>query len=165
MRSEQQRLTATERANLTAYLDGELNEAESHAIATKLTQSVSARREKEALERTWELLDHLTRPKAPDDFKSRTVSQASQAGALDDRLVDVAGRSARLAGRVLVAFAVMLLTVGVAYALTRWVWPDPSARLARELPVAEHLDEYREVGNFEFLKQLDELPAFNEDAK
>lgn len=165
MGSEQQRLTAAERANLTAYLDGELNEAEAHALATKLTQSVSARREKDALERTWELLEHLPRPKAPEDFTARTVSQASTKGALDDRLVDVAGRSMRVAVRVLIAAAVMLFTVGTSYAVTRWVWPDPSSRLVRELPVAEHLDEYREVGSFDFLKQLDELPAFNEDIK
>ena len=44
---EQQRLSPGERANLVAYLDRELNEAETRAITTKLTQSVTARRELE----------------------------------------------------------------------------------------------------------------------
>ena len=53
MASETQRLTDAERANLVAYLDGELNEAETRALGTKLTQSVTARREIESLQKTW----------------------------------------------------------------------------------------------------------------
>ncbi len=68
---EQQRLTPAERSNLVAYLDGELNEAESRAIATKLTKSATARREIEGLEKTWELLELLPRPKASEDFTAR----------------------------------------------------------------------------------------------
>lgn len=161
----EQRLSAAERANLVAYLDGELNEAESRALATKLTHSVSGRREREALERTWELLEYLPRPQAPEEFTSRTVSQAQNLGAADDLLAHVAGKTARLTVRIAACLGIALVTVGVAYASLRWLWPDPTARLARELPLAEHLDEYREVGSFDFLKQLDESPAFNEDAE
>jgi hypothetical protein len=41
---------------------------------------------------------------------------------------------------------------------TRWLWPDPTSRLVRDLSLAEHLDEYRDVGSFEFLHLLDEIP-------
>ena len=61
---ESQRLSPAERDNLVAYLDGELPDGESRRIATKLTSSPTARREVEALERTWQLLDHLPRPQA-----------------------------------------------------------------------------------------------------
>src|SRR4051794_34751846 len=71
----EQRLSQVERGNLVAYLDGELNEPETRAIATKLTQSVSARREAEALEKTWELLEYLPRPKAGPEFTARTLSE------------------------------------------------------------------------------------------
>jgi hypothetical protein len=165
MAAEQQRLTLAERANLIAYLDGELNEAESRALAAKLTQSVSARREKEALERTWELLEFLPRPQPPADFATRTATQAEGLGALDDKLVDVAGRTARLGGRLLVSAGIAAGTLLASYVAMRWVWPDRTARLVQDLPLAEHLDEYRELGNFEFLKQLDESAAFNEDLK
>ena len=47
--------------------------------------------------------------------------------------------------------------------LTHWVWPNPTARLARDLPIAEHLDEYRDVGTFEFLETLATAPEFNSD--
>jgi len=163
MASDQLRLTTIERANLVAYLDGELTEAESGSLAAKLTSSISARREVEALEKTWELLDHLPRPQAPPEFTERTLSQAQAAASLDDRLVDVAGKTARRVLRAAAVIVAVSSAIGFSYAATRWLWPDPSARLARDLTVAEHLDEFREVGTFEFLKSLDDEPAFNED--
>ena len=59
--------------------------------------------------------------------------------------------------------AVGLLAFGVGYALVHWVWPNPSERLTRDLPIAEHLDEYRDVGSFEYLKELVESPEFDAD--
>jgi anti-sigma factor RsiW len=163
MAAEQQRLTSAERANLVAHLDGELTEDESHAIASKLTQSVSARREVESLEKTWELLDYLPRPKAPDDFTAKTLTQVQSLEGKGDQMVEVAGKAARHLVRALVCAAVALLTLGIGYISTRWVWPDRTARLARDLSVAEHLKEYQEVGgSFEFLKGLDEMPSFND---
>ncbi len=83
---DQQRLSIDERANLVAYLDGELNDAQTRAIATKLTQSLTARKEVEALQKTWELLDLLPRPKASEDFTARTLSVATQPGGRPDRV-------------------------------------------------------------------------------
>ena len=59
--------------------------------------------------------------------------------------------------------ALGLLAFGVGYALIHWVWPNPSERLTRDLPIAEHLDEYRAVGSFEYLKELVESPEFDAD--
>jgi hypothetical protein len=158
---DQQRLTPAERANLVAYLDGELAEAESRVIATKLTRSATARRELEVLQKTWELLDHLPRPKASDTFVERTLTEvntlAAQGGRLESAFMQAAGRALRVS----VWVAASLAAFGLGVVLTRWVWPDPSARLARELPVAEHLDEYRDVGTFEFLETLYTSPEFS----
>jgi anti-sigma factor RsiW len=155
---DQQRLSIDERANLVAYLDGELNDAQARAIATKLTQSLTARKEVEALQKTWEMLDLLPRPKASEDFTARTLSVATQQG--DDRLSSAASDVARrlVMGLAWTLASATLFLVG--YFLTSRVWPDPSARLARDLPIAESLDEYRDVGSFEFLQQLDESPEF-----
>jgi len=156
---DQQRLSIDERANLVAYLDGELNDAEARSIATKLTQSLTARREVDALQKTWELLDFLPRPKATEDFTARTLSMAAQAR--DGRIASAANDLVRRAGIGLaLAFTSALLFV-LGYFLALRVWPDPTARLARDLPIAESLDEYRDVGTFEFLEQLDSSPEFN----
>jgi anti-sigma factor RsiW len=153
-RPEQLRLSSDERADLVAYLDGELPEAHTRVISTKLTQSATARREVEILKKTWELLDFLPRPKAPPEFSERTISHIHR--------LELEGRSweplvaswSTQAGRVVVYAIAAGLSLGAGYAATRWVWPDPTERVVRELTLAERLDEYLEVGSFEFLRQL-----------
>jgi anti-sigma factor RsiW len=163
MGPDQQRLTPGERANLVAYLDGELDDADARAIATKLAHSATARREVETLEKTWDLLEYLPRQKASEDFAARTLSVVWRNDAEGNKLGSALLTNAQ---RVLVAFAWMalgLLAFGVGYAVVHWVWPNPSERLTRDLPIAEHLDEYRAVGSFEYLKELVESPEFDAD--
>jgi hypothetical protein len=52
------------------------------------------------------------------------------------------------------------ISAGAGFAFTRSVWPDPTKRLVQDLTLAEHLDEYLEVGSFEFLKELAESNEF-----
>jgi hypothetical protein len=162
MNRDQQRLSPAEHENLVAYLDGELNEAESRAIAAKLTYSLTARRELDALERTWQLLDLLPRPQASADLTAKTLAQIEQQALQQDLWFHSANQTLRWAWQALALTVSLLLTLGAGYAGTRWLWPDPMARLARELTLAESLDEYRDVGSFAFLQQLDESPEFNE---
>jgi anti-sigma factor RsiW len=165
MAVESLRLSQEERANLVAYLDGELTEAESAALAAKLTQSMSARREVELLEATWELLEHLARPQVPADFTERTITLAAGAGVLDDRLANLASGSARIMAQWLLAAACLVVALGVGYSAARWAIPDRSSRLARNLTIAERLDDYRAAGSFEFLRQLDESTDFKEPSE
>lgn len=158
---EHHRLSPDERADLVAYLDGELPETQAEVIATKLSQSMTARREVESLRRTWDLLDLLERPLAPDDFATRTLSQAAAFDGRGDRLATAASRVARkvVLAAICAVAAGVLFTAG--YVATAHAWPNPSARLARDLPIAESLDAYREVGGIEFLRQLDAAPEFH----
>jgi anti-sigma factor RsiW len=158
---EQLRLTPDERADLVAYVDGELPEAMQRALSTKLTQSATARREVEMLRKTWELLGHLTFPEVDPRFSERTITEIRRL-----ELGNPAWSSSvkALSGRLMLAGAYALLgivSLGIGYAATRWLWPDPSARLVRELSLAEHLEEYLEVGSFDFLKELAESTDFN----
>jgi len=159
----EQRLTPTERANLVAYLDGELNEAEARAIATKLTLSPTARREVEVLEKTWELLDHLPRSKASDHLTARTLSEVRVLDQQGGRFESAARQVARRVSRALLWSAASLLAFGLGYLLIHWLWPDRTARLARDLTIAEHLDEYQDVGSFDFLRALSDSPEFGSD--
>jgi anti-sigma factor RsiW len=160
---DQQRLTPAERANLVAYLDGELNDAESQAIATKLTKSATARREIEALERTWELLEFLPRPKASEEFTARTLSEVNQLSVAGDQLESAVRRTLVKTGQVVAWVLVSFLAIVIGFAVMRWAWPNPTARLARDLSIAEHLDEYRDVGSMEFLDGLALTPEFSSD--
>ena len=54
-----------------------------------------------------------------------------------------------------------VLLFGLGYLLVARVWPNPTARLARDLTIAESFDEYRDVGTLEFLELLDTSTDFN----
>ncbi|MGC8638889.1 MAG: anti-sigma factor family protein [Isosphaeraceae bacterium] len=150
----EQRLTPEERANLVAYLDGELTENEERRIATKLSQSRTARLEVESLKQTWELLEHLPRPQASADFPERMMTSI--------RTMESKAHSwetaAQLWGTQIAKMAVCLLvaaaSLATGFALCRWAWPDPAIRIAQNLSLAEHLDEYQEVGSFQLLEEL-----------
>jgi len=163
-RPEQLRLSPDERDDLVAYLDGELPEAHTRVISTKLTQSATARREVEILKKTWELLDFLPRPKAPPEFSERTISHIHRLELEGHSWEPLVASWSAQAARVVVYVIAVGLSLGVGYALTRWAWPDPTARMARDLTLAEHLDEYLEVGSFEFLSQLAASKEFGPQA-
>jgi anti-sigma factor RsiW len=149
-----QRLSPEERANLVAYIDGELTETESRAIATKLSLSPVARREVDTLKKTWDLLEQLPRPPASADLTERTLTSIR---AIESKALSwgqATGTWFSHALKLAIGLGVAAISLGLGFVLTRWVWPDPAARLARELSLAEHLEEYQEVGSFELLDQL-----------
>ena len=157
---EQLRLTPDERADLVAYVDGELPEAHSRLISTKLTHSATARREVEILQKTWEMLDHLLLPRATESFADKTISQIRRLESKDHAwMPGLAAWSSRLA-RAMVYAIVGAGFLASGFALTRWIWPDPTTRLVQDLTLAEHLDEYLDVGSFEFLRQLADSKEF-----
>ena len=159
-RPDQLRLTPDERADLVAYVDGELPEGHAQTIATKLTKSATARREVEMLQKTWEMLDYLALPQVTDRFTEKTVSHI--------RRLELQGRSwepilaawsARV-GRLAVYLLLAGVFLGLGYSLARWVWPDKTERLVRDLTLADHLEDYLEIGSFEFLSRLAESSEF-----
>lgn len=158
------RFTPEERDNLTAYLDGELEEKVAAEIEHKLTRSEVARREVEILSRTWDLLNLLPRPHVSEEFSRKTMSMArleSRPPSWDwyTRLTVGVRRTA-----VLTAWCAGL--AALAYlgfqATNRWI-PDPSRKLVDELPLIENLDHYREIGDIEFLNQLQKSGLFKDE--
>jgi anti-sigma factor RsiW len=156
----EQRLNPEERANLVAFIDGELTDEESRALATKLSHSPTARREVESLKQTWELLENLPRPRASSNLSERTLTSIQAVESKGEEIRQTArvwvGRLARTVASMLIA----LTALAVGFGLTRWLWPDPAARLIRDLSLAEHLDEYQEVGSFNFLDELAQSREF-----
>ncbi len=157
---DQRRLNPEERANLVAFIDGELTEAESRALTTKLTHSATARREVELLKKTWEVLDNLPRPRVTDQFHERTLSYVRSIEIHKVRRFEPLRKGSSTA----IKFAACLLTAvassAVGYAVVRQAWPNPDERVVRDLSLAEHLDEYLEIGRFEFLDHLKNSTEF-----
>jgi anti-sigma factor RsiW len=163
-RPDQLRLTPDERVDLVAYIDGELPEAYARSIETKLTKSATARREVEMLRKTWALLDVLPRPQVTERFVEKTLSKIERLELKGRWWQPTLAAWSGLLGRVILCLLIGGSALGMGYAAARWVWPDPTARLVSDLTLAEHLDEYLEVGSFEFLSQLADSREFGADA-
>jgi hypothetical protein len=70
-------LNDDDRANLVAYLDGELDQQAARAVEERLSTDSEARTEASTLKKTWELLDHLPRTQPSTAFTSRTLQRIS----------------------------------------------------------------------------------------
>jgi anti-sigma factor RsiW len=157
---DHQRLRPEDRANLVAYVDGELAEAEARVLSTKITHSATARREVELLKKTWDALDKLPRPRVSDQFHDRTLSYIRSIELRKETRLAPFSAAFQGIGRL----AACLLVAGAAgvggYLAVRGLWPDADRRLAQELSLAEHLEEYQEVGDFDLLDALKRSPDF-----
>ena len=158
MENKLTRLTTEQRYALVAYLDGELNEAETEQIEKLLASSAVARTDVEFLGSTYDLLDELPRPKASSDFTEKTLATVR----LEDIQPDLT--QSRLykgtqKGLVLAGWSFVILVAGfLGYAATRYWMPQEHDILVQDLETIEHLDEYTEIGSLEFLERLSNSP-------
>ena len=165
-----------DRANLIAYLDGELDGEAARAWGARLSTDPAARAEAEALRRTWQLLDYLPRPEPSAAFTSQTLERVSA-------LRPVAIRSALRpplwrrpwvlgagwAASVLLAGVIGFLTVR---SMRPAAEPAPAAeepadsdqQLVRDLRVIENQRLYEHVGTIDFLRKLDAPDLFGDDS-
>src|SRR5690242_21472649 len=73
--SEPAPLSEQERADLVAYLDGELTGEAARALEAKLSLNPAIRAEADALRRTWDLLDFLPKSQPSPSFTHRTMER------------------------------------------------------------------------------------------
>ncbi len=162
------RLTAEQREDFVAYLDGELGERETATVEETLAESEVARREVEMLSRTWDLLEELPRVTASSQFSTRTLSSIQ----LDDvsgRITDRPWFRKIRRGAVLVIglACVCLSAVGGFLVTNRWV-PNDIDAIAHDYSVIENFHIYQQTGvdstesSLEFIEQLWKSGHFNE---
>ena len=127
-----------------AYLDGELDAAESRRVEELLANDPRVRAALQGLDRTWDLLDELDTPPVRDGFTQTTLEMVAVAAAKDaeaaraeaprrrrrGRLLAVAGSGGGRPGRLPDRPALL---------------PDANRQLLRDLPLLENLDQYREI--------------------
>src|SRR6266487_2718571 len=70
-------LSEQERADLVAYLDGEMGDRDARAMEAKINSDPVVRAEAEALQRTWDLLDYLPSQDPSPSFTHRTLERIS----------------------------------------------------------------------------------------
>ncbi|MCC6417264.1 MAG: hypothetical protein IT429_03345 [Gemmataceae bacterium] len=163
-------LSDEDRTNLSAFLDGELDEEIAHALEARLLKDPQARAEADALRRTWELLDYLPRTEASTSFTHRTLERLAVQSTSRPTLTAY-GRLpwwVRAAGWA----AVVVLAAGGGLTAAHLLFPRPAhqvegpefeARVARDLRVIENLRLYEHVDDLEFLRALEHPDLFGDD--
>ncbi len=159
------RLSADQRDDLVAYLDGELPDGQAQAIDQVLARSEVARHEVEALARTWEMLDALPIPKASAEFTERTMTTLRVAE-VPYNITDQPWFGYVKKGSVLAVWLAALgLSGWIGFAITTQAIPNPNDQLLDDLPVLQNLDDYQEVESIEFLEQLKKSGLFDTTAE
>ncbi len=154
------RLSVQQRADLVAYLDGELDDSETRSIEETLAKSPAARRDVEMLSRAWDMLDLLPRLDPGEEFTQQTISrlraveQGKQAttaklGVWTRRCLVAAIWMAGLATAILCGIFTAVQTL-----------PNEGQQMIDDFPVVEKLDLYESVGSLEFLEELERRDLF-----
>lgn len=153
---------------LVAYLDGELPDGDAREIEQGLASDPTVRTEVESLSRVWELLDLLPRPNASAEFSSRTLAtlkvtdlttnlttkpNGNGGTAATVALTGESRASRPVSARTLWMIGMFLVGV-VGFIIGRMAARPANDVLLDELPVIERLDEYREIGDAKFLREL-----------
>jgi hypothetical protein len=148
------RLTTEQRYELVAYLDGELDEAATTRIEKLIAENAVARQDVEALAATYQLMDHLPRPRAEAAFTERTMALARLEDVRPDVTQSPLYRRSQQAIGYIGWIAALCVAGGVGFAATRYWLPQPHDALVRDLDMIRELDKYAEVGGVDFLQQL-----------
>jgi anti-sigma factor RsiW len=150
---------------LVAYLDGELDAETEARIVRRLADDPRYNQRLIQLQRAWDLLDTLQQTESDDDFVHSTVAMVAVQAEQDAKTQKVRIVRRRnlmwLAVSCLVLVSATLGYVAIQRGLTR-----EDRELVRDLPVIEHVDEYRTIENLDFLKQLAQenlFPAETDD--
>ena len=147
---------------LVAYLDGELDDAESSRIERRLADDSQYRSRLQRLQQAWDMLDYLPREQASEVFTQSTVELVA-VKAVDE----VERRETTWIGRSgfvwWMSAACILVGLMVGYVVTRVMVTADNRQFVRDLPVIENLDLYYHVDDIEFLRQLDAERIFRDE--
>jgi hypothetical protein len=81
------KLSDEDREALTAYLDGELDEASARSVETRLNLDPNTRHEAEALKQAWNMLDYLPKAEPSASFTHRTLERLATETGVQRRIL------------------------------------------------------------------------------
>jgi hypothetical protein len=165
-------LNEDEKAELVAYLDGELDEISTQAVEAKIATDPDARAELDALKQTWGMLVYLPKASPSPNFTHRTLERLTLENIGGPaKTMPVPSRGVSWIAAIGWA-AALLLAVGVGYYATTRFWPasppvepipDGDLPLVHHLPILEKWRLYENVEDLEFVKKLNQPDLFGED--
>jgi anti-sigma factor RsiW len=159
------------KAELVAYLDGELDEPATQAVEAKIASDSEVRAEIDALKQTWGMLDYLPKTSPSPNFTNRTMERLTLEKVGAAKTMPMPGRGrAWLIGACWAA--AVLLAIGIGYYVTTFFGsreakpapiPDADRPLVRNLRIAEDWRLYENADDLEFVKKLSHPDFFGED--
>ena len=159
----QPRLTDEDRMNLVAFLDGELDDdALGQRLEEKVAQSVSVRKEVQALEKTWGMLDWLPHPELPVDFASQTVTRIHSQQLRAEMIEGQFKYWTTVTARAIAWAACVAAMVVAGFASLRYAWRDPTRELINHLEIVENLETYLAIPDVKFLDDISRINMFKE---
>lgn len=161
--TEQTEFNSVRKANLVAYLDGELSEEDTQEMERALAASEDARHDVDMLARTFSLLDTLPRPNASAEFSLKTISNLTAEIETQVWTEKPIYRQLRRGAIALGWVAGLLLAGTVGYLCGNRLTPREDPRLVRDLPVIENVDAYEDVPDIDWLKKLKEKKLFDDE--
>jgi anti-sigma factor RsiW len=164
------------REELTAYLDGELDEHAAAQLEDRLRRDPNLRRELEGLRRAWDLLDFLPQPDPSPEFTTRTLDRLAivrppQTGTVTvPPLGSMPMPARRHPGAWRWALALVVASVAGYFLAGLALPPTPRSlspeerdeRLAADWRLLDRLHLYRFAESVEFLRALDHPDLFGD---
>jgi anti-sigma factor RsiW len=138
---------------IVAYLDGELDMETAAKVERRLADDPRYSARLNQLQRAWDMLDSLRRTEADDDFVNSTVAMVAVQAEEAAKTQELRAMRRRNVTWLALA-AVVALSMTTAFALFQRRLSRENRHLVRDLPLIEHVDEYRNIDSLEFVKQL-----------
>ncbi len=149
---------------LTAYLDGELDAERTRVIEELLARDPQVRAEVQRLEQAWQMLGELPRGTVDESFTRSTVEMVALAAEQEVTRHTMTLPTRRRRGWLRLAAGLFCAAV-LGFGCVKLLTPGSNQQLLRDLSVIEHLDEYRQTGDIEFLRLLTDAEVFPEETK
>src|SRR6478672_9648030 len=133
---------------IVAYLDGELDSVAEAQVVRKLSEDAAFRARLSQLQHAWDLLDNLRGSEADDEFAASTVAMVAVHAEHESKSQQM--KVVRQRGLTwLATAAVVLLSMSAGYYISHRRVTRNDRNLVRDLPVIEHVDEYRNIDNLD----------------
>lgn len=150
------------RAELVAYLDGELDHAAARQVERRLSEDPDYRRQLQQLQRTWDLLDHLPRVEASSSFATTTIEMVALTAADDVGNLEQRSRRRRLGLWSLQGLSVLAAGL-LGFLALRSAQQAPERQFLRDLPVIENVDLYLIADDIDFVRMLEREKLFEQE--
>lgn len=152
-----------DREQLLAYLDGQLEAGARRQLEDRLATEKELRDELSLLQKCSDALAELGAAPVGDDFLRSTMTIVALQ-AVEEAQQAMVAVPVRRRARLAAGGAAALLAAAAGFWLVRALAGDPAEKLTTDLPVLEHLDEWRLVGSFDRLQAIHQANVFETPA-